>query len=95
MEDFTDLLQGVEVGDAGSIRGGVDGDFGDVDGPGVCGIGFATVVLVVPEDVTGGLIAGFGLECSMLGNVLESCAAEVSWSVVVVEVAIRDQGGAE
>ena len=33
--------RGVEVGDAGGIRGGVDGDFGDVDCPGVGGIGFA------------------------------------------------------
>ncbi len=60
VKDFADLLQGVEVGDACGVGRGVDGDFGDVDGPGVGGVGFAAVGFVVPEDVAGGFVAGLG-----------------------------------
>ena len=66
VEDFADFLQGVEVGDAGGVGGGVDGDFGDVDGPGVGGIGFAAVGLVVPEDAFGGLVADADFEVAVL-----------------------------
>ncbi len=95
VEDFADLLQGVEVGDACGVGGGVDGDFGDVDGPSVGRVGFAAVVLVVPEDVSRGLIAGFGLECAELGEVVDGGAAEVFGGVIVVEVAAGDECGAE
>ena len=64
MKHLADLLQGVEVGDACGVGGGVDGDFGDVDGPGVGGIGFAAIGFVVPEDVAGGFVAGCGFERS-------------------------------
>ena len=60
VEDFADFLQRVEVGAGGGVGGGVDGDLGDVDGPGVGGVGFAAVFFVVPEDVAGGLVAGAG-----------------------------------
>src|SRR5207244_3174518 len=66
VEDFAYFLHGVEVGDGGGVGDGVDGYLGDVDGPGVGGIGFAAVGLVVPEDALGGFVAGFGLECSVL-----------------------------
>ena len=61
----------MEVGDGGGVGGGVDGDFGDVDGPGVGGVGFAAVGLVVPEDVAGGLVADADFEGAVLGEVAE------------------------
>ena len=69
VEDFAYFLQGMEVGDARGVGGGVDGDFGDVDGPGVGGVGFAAVGLVVPEDVAGGFVAGFGPQCAVLREI--------------------------
>src|SRR6266446_6623264 len=57
VENLSYFLDGVEVGDAGEVGGGVDGYFGDVDGPGVGGVGFAAVGVVVPEDALGGLVA--------------------------------------
>ncbi len=70
MEDFADFLQGVEVGDGCGVGGGVDGDFGDVDGPGVGGIGVAAVGFVVPEDVAGGFVAGADFERAVLCEVV-------------------------
>ena len=63
VEDLADFLQGVEVGDGSGVGGGVDGDLGDVDGPGVGGVGVALVLVVVPEDGCLGreLVAGGGL----------------------------------
>ncbi len=95
MEDFADFLERVEVGDGCGVGGGVDGDFGDVDGPGVGGIGFAAVGFVVPEDVAGGFVAGFGLERAVLGEIAEGGTAEVLGSVVGDEMTAGDEGGAE
>ena len=50
----------------GGVGGGVDGDFGYVDGPGVGGVGVAAVGVVVPEDVAGGLRSGRRLEVAVL-----------------------------
>ena len=61
MEDFADFLDRVEVGDGCGVGGGVDSNFRDVNRPSVGGVGFATVGFVVPEDVAGGFVAGFGL----------------------------------
>ena len=77
VEDLADFLESVEVGDGCRVGGGVDGDFGDVDGPGVSGIGFAAVGFVVPEDVAGRLVARFGSERAELGEVAEGCTVEL------------------
>jgi len=77
VEDFANFLDGVEVGYLGGIGGGVDGHFGDVDGPGVGGVGFAAVGFVVPGDVSGRFVAGFGFEGAVFGEVEQGCAAEV------------------
>ena len=49
MDDLADLLQGVEVCDRGGVGAGVDGDLGDVDGPGVGGVGVAVVLCRRPR----------------------------------------------
>jgi hypothetical protein len=58
VEDAADFLEGVEAGDGGHVGVEVDGYFGDVDGPGVAGIGVAAIEVVVPVDLGGGLVAG-------------------------------------
>ncbi len=68
VEDFSYFLHGVKVGDGGGVGGGVDGYFGDVDGPGVSRVGFAAVGLVVPEDALRGLVADFGLPVRRSGR---------------------------
>jgi hypothetical protein len=60
VEDLADFLQGVETGAGGLVGVVVDGDFGDVDGPGVAGIGVAAIEVVVPEDFCGRLVADGG-----------------------------------
>src|SRR6202021_514905 len=62
MDDFTHFLQGMEAGDAGGVGDGIDGDLGDVDGPGVGRVGFAAVGLVIPEDIRRGFVAHTNLE---------------------------------
>src|ERR1035441_7392635 len=69
VDDLADLLQRVEVGDLGHVGEGVDGNLGDVDGPGVGGVSVAAVLVVVPEDVAGRLVAGFGDERAVPGQV--------------------------
>ena len=68
MEDLADLLEGVEVCHGGGVGAGVDGDLGDVDGPGVGGVGVAFVLVVVPEDVAGCLVAGATFEGAIGGE---------------------------
>ena len=66
VDDFADLLQGMEVGDSCCVGGGVDGDFGDVDSPGIGGIGLAAVCLVIPEDVGGRFVSDANLKIAEL-----------------------------
>ncbi len=77
VEDAADFLEGVEVGDGGGVGGGVDGDFGDVDGPGVGGVGVAAVGVVVPEDVAGGFVADADFEVAELFGVADGGLVEV------------------
>ena len=77
VEDAAHFLQGVEVGDGGGVGGGVDGDLGYVDGPGVGGVGVAAVGVVVPEDVAGGFVADADFEVAELLGVAEGGLFEV------------------
>src|ERR1019366_1727561 len=43
VDDLADLLQGVEVGDLGRVGESINGDLGDVDGPGIGGVGVVPV----------------------------------------------------
>ena len=81
VDDFAYFLQGVEVGDLRGVGGGVDGDFGDVDGPCVGGVGVAAVGFVVPEDVGGRFVADADFEVAGLSEVALGGVAEVVWGV--------------
>ena len=69
VEDAADFLEGVEAGDRGLVGVEVYGDFGDVDGPGVAGVGVAAVEVVVPVDLGGGFVAGGCSEMAVLCEV--------------------------
>ncbi len=62
MQHLANLLQGNKVIDGDAVGGGVDRDFGNVDCPGIGGIGFAAIQLIVPEDIRRRLIAAEGLQ---------------------------------
>ena len=66
MDHFAYFLQSVKVGDVCRVGGGIDGDLGDVDGPGVSRVGFAAVGLIVPKDIARRFVAGFGIEFAVL-----------------------------
>ena len=86
----------------GGVGGGVDGDLGDVDGPGVGGIGVAAVLVVVPEDVAGGFVAGLGLRGSRVRRgrrgrrvgSLRGCSRVGRWPLRRRVVAQQGLGGA-
>ena len=77
VDDAAYFLDGVEVGDLRGVGGGVDGDFGDVGGPGVGGVGVAAVGFVVPEDVGGRFVADADFEVADLFAVADGGLLEV------------------
>ena len=60
MRTRPDLLHGPELFDLSGISNGVDRDLRYVNGPCKGGIGFAMILLVVPEDAGRRLIAAEG-----------------------------------
>src|ERR1017187_9407268 len=82
VDDLADLLQGVEVGDLGCVGESVNGDLGDVDGPGIGGGGGASGLVVVPENVGGDLVAGFRDERAVVAQVSQGGGFEFGGGVV-------------
>jgi hypothetical protein len=72
----------MEVGDLGRVGESINGDLGDVNGPGIGGVGVAPVEVVVPEDVGGGLVAGFRDERAVVAQVSQGCGFEFGGGVV-------------
>ena len=70
MKHFADFLQRDEIVDGNAVGREVDGDFGDVNGPGESGVGFAAVVFIVPKNAFGLLVLGETAKRSLLRDVV-------------------------
>ncbi len=90
MKHFADFLERDEVFDGNTVGGGVDGDFGDVNGPRESGIGGAAVGFFIPNNVFGLLVLGETAKCSLLRDVSAACGAELFGRIAIGEQARGD-----
>ena len=63
MKNFADFLEGDKIVDGGGVRGEIDGDFGDVDGPRESCVSGALILFFVPDDTCTGADASSSSSC--------------------------------
>src|SRR5271168_4257706 len=87
IDDFTDFLDGDEIFDADFGGAGIDGNFGDVDGPGIGAVGVALIFRVVPMKIGGMLILGEGLQRAEFLEVLRASSCKIFFGIGVTQKA--------